>query len=319
MMVNLPFLCMGSVMKILVTGATGFIGRYLVQELSKTNSEIYCIVRKTSNISLLSDYGAKLICSDITDFNSLNESIDFLPDVIFHCAGYVANDSKEKLHLVNVLGTENICRFALEKKVKKVIYASSVSVVSGNKENPLTEDLPYSSTNIYGASKIQAEKKAIEYREKGLKVSILRPCMVYGRGEPHLLGKMLFFVKLRLFPILNGGTNHLHLVYVKNVVDVMLNAMNNDKLFEKTVFIADKEALTVKEVMNVMAKAIKAPPPFKINKKFVPFITNIPFVGKKISFFLKDRIYNIDRLKASGFQFRYEVRESLYDSCRKWR
>ena len=98
----------------------------------------------------------------------LPENIKAEFDLIFHCAASVSSKNKAELHKVNALGTENVCRVARQRRIKKMVYLSSVAVVSGNPEIPLVEDLPYKATNPYGESKIVAEKIALDYRKKGL-------------------------------------------------------------------------------------------------------------------------------------------------------
>ena len=244
--------------RILITGATGFIGSYLVRDLiSRGYRNISIIVRKTSNISIFEKYNLNLIYADITNKKevlTINESID----VIYHCAGYVGNKSKETLYKVNVVAVENICNLALKLKVKKLIHLSSVAVISGNLDVPLVEELPYKATNPYGESKLVAEKLVLRFRDKGLNIVIVRPCMVYGKGEPHLLSFIFKILKLGVFPLLNKGRAKFHLVYVKNVTDFLIGCMEKEAAVNNIFFIADKEVLTANQVFSIIAQNIKA-------------------------------------------------------------
>jgi len=305
-------------MNILVTGATGFIGKNLVRKLvqDKTN-HLVCLVRPTSNIDELKSLGVAFIFGDICNKASL-EAIDIdLPlDILFHCAAYVNDRNMEKLNKVNIEGTENIFCFAREHKIKKTIYLSSVAVVSGNPQIPLTDDLPYASTNNYGASKVEAEKIAVEYRANGLKIAIIRPCMVYGREEPHVMKYLLKAVKWRLLPVMGAGCAKFHLVYIQHVVDALIFMMNDDRCFNGAFFIADKEILTDKEVLVIMAQALGVKPPIKIPDWLCRFLLGFPVIGAKIRFFQKDRVYSTRSLEALGFKFRFNGREALADSVR---
>ncbi|MDD5439862.1 MAG: NAD-dependent epimerase/dehydratase family protein [Candidatus Omnitrophica bacterium] len=303
-------------MNILITGATGFIGRHLVRELSRSNDAVFCLVRNAKRAGILAPYKVRLIYGNITDYASL-EGIREKIDVIFHCAAVVSNKNRELLHAVNVLGTQNVCRFAFGRGVSRMIYTSSVACVSGHDVVPLVEELPYEPNNPYGVSKIAAEKIVLEYRRKGLKVAVVRPCMVYGEDEPHLLKLFVLCVKYGILPVLGGGRNRFHLAYVENVVAALIHGMNDDRMLEGTFFIADDEVLTSSEVMHIMAQAVKGPRPKVISSGMTEALLKIPYFGKKLDLLLKDREYSQARIKAAGFRHPYAARPSLEKSCRE--
>ena len=301
---------------VLVIGSTGFIGRYLVEELSKRGGyNIFCLVRSPLKAESLTRFGVKFIYADITQEESLKKLLNYKIDFLFHCAGYVKGN-KALLYKINVSGTENICRLAKNLNVERMVYLSSVAVVSGNNIVPLYEDLPYKATNIYGESKIEAEKRVINYRQKGLRTVILRPCMVYGEGEPHMLSQLLTLLKFRLFPLINGGRSKFHLVYVKNVVDAIIFSLSKDEFLKGTFFIADNEVLTVKEVFAILSRAINLSPPWNIPRILTPLLLNIPLAGKRLRSFLKDRVYSIEKIKDLGFGPAYSTEEALIKSAR---
>ncbi|MFA6216876.1 MAG: NAD(P)-dependent oxidoreductase [Candidatus Omnitrophota bacterium] len=298
-------------MKLLVTGATGFIGRYLVEALVRENHEVSALARETSKVDFLKQQGIDCITGDVSVERSLRPVLGRKFDAIFHCAGYVLNDDWKKLHRINVVGTENVCALGLKLGVERLVYLSSVAVVSGNDVSPLKEDLPYSATNLYGLSKLDAESKVVEFRKRGLRVAIVRPCMVYGRGEPHALSKILFCLKHRLLPLVEQGKAKWHLGYVENIVDVLLLALKKETALAGSFFAADEEILTVKEILAILSSNIKGPPPFCIPSWMTPAILKIPYIGKKANFFIKDRIYDLSRLKSLGFKARFNAREAL--------
>ncbi len=305
-------------MNILITGSTGFIGRHLVNRLAEDSSnKLFCLLRSEKKAREYLPSNVHLIYQDIRDYDQLKRGIDFPVDIIFHCAGYVTNRDSKKLYEVNVLGTENICKLSLELKIKRFIHLSSVAVVSANIDSPLLEDADYKASNPYGESKIRAEKIVLEYREKGLRAGILRPCMVYGEDEPHLLRILLFLLKYRLYPIVGSGENKFHLVHVENVVDFMIYAATNESFTEKPVFIVDREVLSHREVMNIMADSIAAPHPFILPGFMTPILTNLPMLGASFKLLLKDRWFSTERLISTGFKHRHNVREGLFESCKE--
>ena len=301
-------------MNILVTGATGFIGKRLSQRLIKEGYTIVCAGRSLPRLDSFREK-ADIVYMDIENPSSVKKIIKkYRPEVVFHCAAKVDNSSLKELIRSNVYGTENVLRASLDEGVEKVVYLSSIAVISGNPQIPLTEDLPYAATNKYGTSKVEAEKIALDYRKKGLKISIIRPCMVYGQEEPHLLALLVKLIKWRLLPIIGKGENKLHLVDVDNVVDVMMLALSRDQAYDGTYIVADKEILSVAEFFNIIACSQGAKPPYHIHEKFIPVLEKVPFIGKRLLFFKKDRIYSIDSIKE---RLNYTPRVPVYEGLKK--
>ncbi len=189
-------------MKLLVTGATGFIGGKLVAKLVEDGHDVTCLVRKTSKTASLKKSGASLAVADIIDKSSVDGLFGRLcPDAVFHSAADVMGKDEKSQFSVNVRGTRNIADACLKYKTKKLIHVSSIAVINGNSGVPLKDDMPYGAMNAYGRSKIEAERIVLGCREKGLSVSVIRPCMVYGEGEPHLLDRIFELVRRRLLPV----------------------------------------------------------------------------------------------------------------------
>lgn len=298
--------------KILITGATGFLGKFLADELIAGGyTDITALARHTSDISSLRGRNIKVVYADISDKTSL-DAIRGNWDVVFHCAGFVGGDEK-KLQLANVLGTENICRFALERGVKKFIYTSSVSVNSGNAEIPLKEDLPYKPTNKYGVSKMEAEKIAVEFREKGLAMVILRPCMVYGEGEPHLMPLLVKLARFRLLFIPHFAADvRLHLVSARNVAACFVRCMEDPRGPGHIFNIADEEILTVRQLFEIVSGALGIGRTFILPRPLAKIMMLMPIIGKRLGFLSKERVYGIERLKTVlGFTPPYRAEPEL--------
>lgn len=306
-------------MNILITGATGFIGKNLAEAFSKRPGHtLFCLVRNPQKAKALEPYGVKLIYGDITNKASLGRLLNYKIDVIFHNAAYVENKNPKLLYQANVLGSENICELALSLGVERLIYTSSVAVVSGNPQVPLTEDLPFKATNIYGESKIEAEKVILKYRKKGLNIVIVRPPMIYGEDEPHMLKVLLFITKHRLFPLLNKGKSKLHLGYVKNVVEAMIFLLDKKGALEGSFFVGDEEILTVREVFDTLARALRVKPLPNLPAWLKPIVISLPFIGRKINFFAKDRVYSLERIRSLGFKAPFKAGESLAKSAQSF-
>ncbi|MBD3246959.1 MAG: NAD-dependent epimerase/dehydratase family protein [Candidatus Omnitrophica bacterium] len=300
-------------MNVLVTGATGFIGRFLAEELVRRGYAVSCLVRPSSNTEYLRTLPVRLIQSDLTDRGALKR-VRGRFDLIFHCAGYVGNSPRQRAFKGNVIGTDRVFRLADRLGVARVVHLSSVAVVSGNPQIPLTEDLPYAPTNYYGETKMQAEKIARWWRAAGIGVPILRPCMVYGRGEPHALPQLMWALRHRCFPLLEEGRYTFHLVYVKTVVDALLFLLDHPEYDQEEFFIADQEAYSHGEVMRIMAEAMGVPVPWRVPRCLTGAACRVPVLGRQLKFFLKDREYCTGKLLDCGFRYRFSARDALRET-----
>ncbi|HOU35898.1 MAG TPA: SDR family NAD(P)-dependent oxidoreductase [Candidatus Omnitrophota bacterium] len=305
-------------MKILVTGATGFIGRFLVDDLLSRGHAVYALARPTSDCRLLDEKGVPVITADLSDEKSLTALNGHSFDAAYHCAGLVEDKELHRLYKANVAATDNICAYALSHRIPRLIYVSSVAAVSGHDRIPLTEDLPYSATNLYGLSKLEAESLVLEYRRKGLRVAILRPAMVYGEGEPHAFDMIMRLLSRRMLPLVERGRYKMHIAYVRNVSAVLVAALTDDRFLQGTFFIADEEVLTQKEVFSVLSRAVGVKEPLVLPGWVTPVLTRLPWFGRRLRIMLKDRVYDISRLKACGFVFPYTAQEGLRRSAEYW-
>ncbi|HRZ14927.1 MAG TPA: NAD(P)-dependent oxidoreductase [Candidatus Omnitrophota bacterium] len=307
-------------MRILVTGATGFIGSRLVDALLAQGHAVTALVRETSDTTFLRAGNVNLLTGDLRDARSI-EALPAQPwDAVFHCAAMVADSDPRALFKSNVIGTGNICELAQRSHAGRFIYLSSVAVISGNPRSPLTDDLPYRATNLYGHSKIEAEKIVLSFRQQGLPVAILRPSMVYGEGEPHMQQVLLRLLQWRLLALPARGRPKMHLAYVGTVVRALLLALQSDVLLEGTFLVADEDVLSMREIFTAFSAGLDAPAPWLLPCGMTPLLRRLPWLGRRLDALLKDRVYDISRLKAAGFPAgEYSTRALLVRTAREWK
>lgn len=308
-------------MKVLVTGATGFIGYRTAIGLKEAGFEVVCLVRKTSKIDELVKTGTKLVTGDITDLQSMDRVFSVeKPGYVVHSAASVFDE--KDMFRVNVGGTRNICEASLKHGVEKVVYLSSIAVINGNRAVPLVDGLPYSSENVYGRSKIEAERIVIECRMRGLRSAVLRPCMVYGEGEPHALGRIISLVNKRLIPVpgLDSLNEKLQLVYVDNVVYAIKLAFEKEEALDGTFIIADREIITIRKFLDMVSVELGVKHPYVIPAWLMRIILLVPFFREKYRRLYKDRVYDISRAeRLLGYDPPVSTDEALRRTVRYWK
>lgn len=224
---------------ILITGATGFIGRYLVEELLKENYEVGIFVHKIPPTKdRLSNKNVKIFKVNITkeeDFSIILKDIEI--EVVFHLAAYIPpNDSNSYLKKcieVNCIGTQNLLKFCYERKVQKIINSSTVSVygkVTGSCK--LKEECALRPLTFYGMSKLMGEFLCEKYRtDFNLNIISLRYSSVYGLGQNVFTVLPIFIdksIKNQNIVIFGKAIKVQDFVYVKDVVSANLCALKTN-------------------------------------------------------------------------------------------
>ncbi|MEM2687194.1 MAG: NAD-dependent epimerase/dehydratase family protein, partial [Thermoproteota archaeon] len=216
-------------MKILVTGASGFLGGHLVEEMVSKGYSVIGMVRKSSDTSLLRSLGVELRIGDLTDPESLNRATGNI-DIVVHLAAYYTFFGKKEMYRrVNVEGTRLLLEAALRNGVKRFVYCSSTEAIGPVKNTPAEEDSPPNPSYEYGRSKLEAEKIVRSYGEKGFEYTILRPSGIYGpRNVDDISYWFITAFARNALPtriIVGDGRNLIQFAHVKDVVQGFLLAL----------------------------------------------------------------------------------------------
>jgi len=258
-------------MKILVTGASGFIGSHLVEKLVKDGHKVKVLIKNVASddldkrkdsLELLNKLGIEIFEGDLLEKSSLKKAVQGV-EVVFHLAAIARpmNIPRGDYFLVNETGTENLLEECIGKKIKKIIIMSSVSAVGPTRDQkPVNEKTDCKPVDIYGFSKLAQEKIAGRYtQEYNLPIIILRPTMVFGPRDFEML-KLFKAVNKRFFPIY-GKDKCMEFLYVENLVEACILAMEKGKIGEKY-HISNSEHYSINEIISSIAKAE--------NKKMLP-------------------------------------------------
>lgn len=261
-------------MKVLVTGATGFIGRNLVKRLVDEGREVRCLVRKSSNLNLLENLRIDFVYGDILDIDSLRIATKGV-SVIYHLSGAVFSRRSRDYHRINVLGTRNLLKASKINSLNKFILVSSITAVGPQKERHilLDEDTVPNPIPPYGKSKYGSERIAVRYfRRYNLPLAIVRPPLIYGPGQSNDMTDIFRKIDKGLFRIVGNGEAITSLCYIDNLIDGLLLVEGDKNSIGKLYFISDNKHYTFKEIAQTIAKELNVKlPDYKIPKFIADF------------------------------------------------
>ena len=194
--------------RIVVTGATGFVGSALVKELVRRGATVTALVRPSSAYHSLVDLGVNLVQGDITQPTTLTGLFDEA-DCVIHAAGMLgqAGVPEKVYYKIHVEGTRNILsELSRLPNPPRLLHVSSPGVLGPiTSSEPADEKAPHAPSNPYGRSKATAEMVAREFIRHGLPIIIARPEFIYGPGDLHVLG-LFQAVQRGLFFCVGRGT-----------------------------------------------------------------------------------------------------------------
>lgn len=241
--------------KILITGATGFIGRHLIESLVNFNKikSVRILVRHTSNKELIEQFkntvhNIEICYGDITNPEDIKVAIKDC-DAVINLAAKVTYRKDPDLYNINVNGVKNLCEAAVGGNLKKFVQISSIASLgyAQDVESLLNESQNFELKNkgfYYAESKFEADEVVLEYFKKNnLPAVICLPAEVYGEYGWETAKNLVDLIKTPM--VWNGGTS---VVYVKDVVDGILNALTMGKNGEK--YILGGENLTIEGITS---------------------------------------------------------------------
>jgi len=277
-------------LNILVTGGTGFIGDHLVKNLVKSESNVICLARRTSDVSHLEKLNTKIIYGNLLDKNSLKVIDKEDIDIVFHLAagGNVSDISERAYQLfrkLNVEGTQNLLAHC--KGIKRFVHFSSIAAMGVIINKTVDENTSCEPVLPYEKSKYESE---IVVSESGLPFTILRPSMVYGEGDRKSEILLLCrLIKKGVLPIIGNGNNLIPLTYVSNIVQGALLAIKTKKSINETYILCDEKSYPLNQIANTIAKIEDV----NFKKIYIPKTLGNTFA---LGFELSSKIFNITPL-----------------------
>ena len=255
--------------KVLITGATGFIGRHVVKaNLTKGNKVRALVLPGDAGEAWLKQQGVEVVNGDIRDYEAVRRAVGDA-DIIFHTAAIVTDWAQKKLFWeVTVGGAENICKAAVDAKVSRLVDISTCDVFGTSESVVMDESMPLQYWGEpYADSKIDAEKVMRRYHEEqGLPLTMVYPLWVFGEGDQTFVPLLAdAIIKKDLIFWRKGAI--VWPTYIDNLVDLLMLIAEDERAIGNGYLVHDGESKTLEEFCTGIAEALGVPP----IKTYIPY------------------------------------------------
>lgn len=249
-------------MRILVTGASGFIGGRFARFALEQGLDVRVNGRRAEGVEHLVRRGAQFIPGDLSD-PELARRLCQGVDAVVHCAGAVGNWGRyQDFYQGNVVVTENVVEACLKEHVRRLVHLSSPSIYFNGRSqlNIREEQVPRRFHDHYGATKYLAEQKVFGAQEFGLEVLALRPRFVTGAGDVSIFPRLLQMQRKRRLAIIGNGLNKVDFTSVQNLNEALLSALFADEdALGQAYNISNGHPLPLWDVLNYVMRQMHLP------------------------------------------------------------
>ena len=253
--------------RVLVTGATGFIGGHLVEALLRQGVEVRCLARPTSNTNRLAELDVTLCAGDVTDPHGLEEAIDGT-DVVFHVAGLTTALSKRAMWRVNRDGAATVATAcSRQQRPPTMVLVSSVAAAGpADQSTARCETDSAAPVSIYGRSK-RAGELAVEQFAGTFPITVVRPGIIFGPRDRLTLPIFKTIATWGIHPLVGLGRTKISLLHVADLIELLLAAAESGERLPAPsnaqpagtgiYFAADEVAPSYRELGLLIAKAMQ--------------------------------------------------------------
>lgn len=246
-------------MRILVTGASGFIGHHTVARLTRGGHHVIASGRDPARLQSLASTAAQLAPADLIR-NPLQALVHDC-DAVVHCAALSAPWGTESaFHTANVVATQRLLAAASGAGVKRFIHLGSPSIYfrfSDQYDVPEEFDPPRRWITAYARSKWESELQVrAAAANTGLETVILRPRAVFGEGDRAILPRILAVAKRGWFPLIAGGGARIDITHVDNVCQAIERSLHSDSANGRTYNITNDEPVLVRDLLDLLFSAL---------------------------------------------------------------
>ena len=295
---------------ILVTGATGFTGGALAQELVRRGEIVRALVRPGSHTEPLTESGIELVEGDIRNGEDVHRAAEGVR-TIYHIAAVfrTAGHPDSYYRAVNAGGVRNVVQAARAHRVDRTVHCSTVGVHGHVDQIPATEDSPFNPGDIYQETKLEGERIAQEAFAADVPGVVFRPAGIYGPGDMRFL-KLFRAIQKRRFLMFGSGETLYHLTYIDDLVDGIILCGEHPDALGQTYILGGEDYLSLNELVEHVAEALEVSPP-RLRFPFWPLMLaavacetlckplgiDPPLHKRRAEFFVKDRAFSSEKAK----------------------
>ena len=241
---------------VLITGGTGFLGAALAHRLLDEETRMRMLVRSPRKAAEFAARGAEIVPGDITDASALSAALEGV-QLVYHLAGrlLVPGVPEAEYRATHVDGTRVLLECVrAQPSVRRVVHCSTTGVLGTTGEHPATEEAPFGPTNVYEATKLEGELLVRDAMKNGFPAVIVRPGLVYGPGDVHLLGFFRSILRRQFRPI-GRRPVWLHPIYIDDMTEALALCGRHAAAAGECFHIAGQDIVTLSGLANAIALA----------------------------------------------------------------
>lgn len=249
--------------KVLITGATGFLGGYVVDEFYRNDYEVVAMGRNVQKLHTLKRKGVTLLAGSLSDLATHSDSID---TVIHVAARSTIWGPWKSFYADNVIGTQHVIDFCHRNNVHRLVFISSPSIYASRSDRldiPEGEVDKRNHLNNYIRSKIAAEERISQAQKSGLETVILRPRGIIGVGDTSIVPRIVHTNSTFGIPLFKGGSNLIDLTCVENVAHATRLAAESPLAAGNVYNITNGEPREFKSIVDDLFTSIHVTPRYK--------------------------------------------------------
>jgi len=250
--------------KVLVTGAAGFLGGHLVDMLLERGDEVRAMVRPVEDSSRLRTLGdVEVVNGDLTQPETLKRAVQGVQRVYNVAAKTGPWGLEDVYRAINVSGLADLINASMDAGVQRIVHTSSITVYGHHLHGIVTEGHPFhAEDNPYSHTKIAGEKLIANLvRDRGAPIVIVRPAWIYGPRDTASFGRFVSMVESGKGFVIGSGKNIVPVVYVRDVALGLIKAGDaGDSVIGQAYTIADDRRVTQAEYLNTIADFLQVPP-----------------------------------------------------------